>query len=260
MTLCTDSIPCVQSASDQHKAQQEGKIKKEKGDNQIHAAVVAQMQETAYLIKHWQEVLGMGTHDARPLKISMYRLSPWVLHLEDLGPTGFIICRILGSYSSIGIQMTLFWSQAHTWWSHSSRSFHTLCKIKFHKESLVKKATGSKMVLPKVPAWTLGKALKGWRRVLCHALGKLQSLDGSFDLALKVWKGKQESQESTKLVKPVKKSIQSKAKKGQSKKTKATKTTKTTKTPTAKKSRVKDVAIKLEAAARCDVDIAQNQE
>jgi len=79
-------------------------------------------------------------------------------------------------------------------------------------ESLVKKATGSKMVLPKVP----------------------------------VWKGKQESQESTKLVKPVKKSIQSKAKKGQSKKTKATKTTKTTKTPTAKKSRVKDVAIKLE--------------
>ena len=95
---------------------------------------------------------------------------------------------------------------------------------------------------------------------MCHALGKLQSLDGSFDLALKVWKGKQESQESTKLVKPVKKSIQSKAKKGQSKKTKATKTTKTTKTPTAKKSRVKDVAIKLEAAARCDVDIAQNQE
>jgi len=52
MTLCTDSIPCVQSASDQHKAQQEGKIKKEKGDNQIHAAVVAQMQETAYLIEH----------------------------------------------------------------------------------------------------------------------------------------------------------------------------------------------------------------
>jgi len=76
-------------------------------------------------------------------------------------------------------------------------------------ESLVKKATGSKMVLPKVP----------------------------------VWKGKQESQESTKLVKPVK-SIR--AKKGQSKKTKATKTTKTTKTPTAKKRRVKDAAIKLE--------------
>ena len=95
---------------------------------------------------------------------------------------------------------------------------------------------------------------------MCHALGELLSFDGSFDLHLKVWKGKQESQESAKLVKPVKKSIQSKSKKGQSKKTKATKTTRATKTPVAKKSRVKDVAIKLEEAAHCDVDSAQNRE
>ena len=53
----------------------------------------------------------------------MCRLSPWVLHLEDLPP------RVLSFARLIGIQMTLFWSQAYTWWSHPLRSFHTLCKI-----------------------------------------------------------------------------------------------------------------------------------